>query len=92
MKSRRERRTNEEIKEELLEYLADQDFGVTTQQAARENGLHIKSATKFLKELLDEGKVFLKKVGRQNQWCLMEYYMPWKEKLEKRRMGKVKND
>jgi len=79
------RRTNEQIKQDLLEYLADQEFGVTTQQTARENRMHINTANRFLRELLDEDLLFLKKVGRQNQWCLMEYYRPWKEKLEKRR-------
>lgn len=90
-KHKRKRRTRKEIKRDLLEYLADQDFGVTTQQTARENRMHINTANRFLKELLDEGLVFLKKVGRQNQWCLMEYYKPWKKKLEKRR-GKISSD
>jgi len=31
MMDRRKRRTTEQIKKDLLEYLADQDFGVTTQ-------------------------------------------------------------
>lgn len=80
-----ERRTNEQIKEDMLEYLANQDFGVTTEQTANDNRLHNRSAAKFLEELLKEGKVFHKKVGRQNQWTLMEYYTPWKEMLAKRR-------
>ena len=78
---RRERRTQKQIKEDVLEYLADQDFGVTTEQAARDNRLHTRSASKFLNELLKEGKVFNKKVGRQNEWVLMKYYKPWKKML-----------
>ncbi len=81
---KRKRRTREQIRADLLEYFSKQDFGVTTQQVADNNGLHIDTANKFLKELLDEGKLFWKKVGRQNQWCLMEYYKPWRKKLKER--------
>ena len=81
---RKERRTNEQIEKDLLEYFADQDFGVTTEQVARDNGLHNRSAARFLDKLLEEGEVFYKKVGRQNQWALMEYYKPWKRMLARR--------
>ena len=78
---KRRRRTCEEIKKAILEYLKKQTFGRTTGQIAGALRINWDSANKYLRQLKNEELVFYEKVGRQNQWCLMEYYKPWKNKL-----------
>lgn len=79
----RNRRTSEEIEEAILKYLKKQTFPRTTGQIARAIRINWHSANNYLKELKRKGVLYHEKVGRQNQWCLMEYYNPWKEKLER---------
>lgn len=70
----RKRRTSEEIRRDILEYLKKQTFPRTTGQIARAIKINWYSANNYLRKMKDEGLVYHEKVGRQNQWCLMEYY------------------
>ncbi len=82
----RKRRTGEELKGDILKYLEKQTFPRTTGQIAVNMRINWDSANSYLRKLKDEGILYHEKVGRQNQWCLMEYYMPWKKRLEKRKI------
>jgi len=78
----RKRRTGEEIKKDILDYMYKMDFPNTTENIAKALGLNWYSAMRYLHELKAEGKVFHKKVGRQDQW--------WTENVnESRRLLKV---
>lgn len=84
-KPRRKRRTTEEIREEIYRFLEDIDFPTTTRRVADEVDLNWYAANTHLSHLMAEGKVFHKRVGRQNQW--------WTENVnESRRMIKVLKD
>ena len=61
---------SQEIDEQILKYLAKQDWPVTTEMVARELKLSWNTAQVHLYKLLSEGKVKSKRVGRQNQWIL----------------------
>ncbi len=78
------RRTGEELRRDILKYLEKQTFPRTTGQIARNIRINWDSANFYLRKLKDEGILYHEKVGRQNQWCLMEYYRPWKKKLKGR--------
>ena len=76
------RRTREEIKKDILDYMYKMDFPNTTENIAKALGLNWYSAMRYLHELKAEGKVFHKKIGRQDQW--------WTENVnESRRLLKV---
>jgi len=72
--AKRKRRTGDEIKRGIIKLLEKQDFSLTTGQVANRISVNWDSANKYLNELKDEGVLFYKKVGRQNQWCIMRYY------------------
>jgi len=67
----------------ILQYLAEQDWPVTTEMVA--NGIKVSwnTAQIHLLKLLAEGKVKGKKVGRQNQWIVSKWGMTG-EKMKKR--------
>ncbi len=65
---RRNRRTGEKIKKDILDYMEKMDFPNTTENIARALGLNWYSAMRYLHDLRIEGKVFHKKIGRQDQW------------------------
>lgn len=73
-KDRRKRRTEKEIHEAILKFLEDMDFPRTTEDIANNVGLNWYAATTHLTKLKAEGKIFHKKVGKQNQWLLKEKY------------------
>ena len=50
------------------------DFPRTTEDIANNAGLNWYAATTHLTKLRMDGKVFHKKVGKQNQWLLKEKY------------------
>ena len=80
--SKRKRRTEQEIHQDILEFLENIDFPRTTEEIARETGLNWYAATTHLTKLQMEGKVFHKKVGKQNQWW-PEDVKGQKEKIRK---------
>ncbi|MEM2922443.1 MAG: winged helix-turn-helix domain-containing protein [Candidatus Bathyarchaeia archaeon] len=59
-----------EIDTEILDYLASQDWPVTTEMVARELGVSWNTAQMHLYKLMSEGKVKGRRVGRQNQWII----------------------
>lgn len=73
-KDRRKRRTEKEIHEDILKFLEEVDFPRTTEDIANNVGLNWYAATTHLTKLKAEGKIFHKKVGKQNQWLLKEKY------------------
>lgn len=62
------RRSVEDVKRDIFKYLKEIDFPSTTGQIAKAVGLNWYSAKTHLTELKADGKVFHKKVGRQDQW------------------------
>jgi len=60
----------EDIDREILNYLAEQDWPVTTEMVAEKLGVSWNTAQTHLYKLMAEGKVKGRKVGRQNQWIL----------------------
>jgi len=71
----RKRRTGDEIRRDILEFLEKQDFALTTGQIAKALRINWDSANKYLNQLKNEKLLFYRKVGKQNQWCLMEKYV-----------------
>ena len=57
--------------EEILRYLGEQDWPVTTEMVAKALDVSWNTAQLHLYKLVSEGKVRGKRVGRQNQWALM---------------------
>ena len=60
------------IDEKILEYLANEDWPVTTENVANELKISWNTAQLHLYKLLADGLVKYKKVGRQNQWAVTE--------------------
>ncbi|MBU4266944.1 MAG: FaeA/PapI family transcriptional regulator [Candidatus Altiarchaeota archaeon] len=80
--TKRKRRKKIDIKKEILDYLESIDFPNTTGGIADAVRLNWYMAKIYLMELKGDGKVFHKKVGRQDQW--------WTENVnESRRMVRV---
>ncbi len=73
----RKKRSSEEIKEGIVDYIENLDFPTTTGRIAEDVGLNWYAASFYLRQLKEEGRVFHKKVGRQNQW--------WTEKVDEQR-------
>lgn len=62
------RRTIKEIREAIYDYLHSVDHPRTTEDVADAINLNWRSADKHLRALLEEKRVFMKKIGRQCQW------------------------
>jgi len=73
----RKKRSAEEIKQAIVDYIETLDFPTTTGGIAEGVGLNWYAASFYLGQLREEGRVFHKKVGRQNQW--------WTEKIDEQR-------
>jgi len=69
---RRKRRTREEIREEILKFLEKQTYPRTTGQIAEAVGIIWYKAHEYLNDLREEEIIYHEKVGRQNQWCLID--------------------
>jgi len=76
-KKKRTLRSREEIEKAVIDYIEDLDFPTTTGNIAEGVGLNWYAASYYLHHLKDKGRVFHKKVGRQNQW--------WTEKVDEQR-------
>ncbi|MEK6946985.1 MAG: FaeA/PapI family transcriptional regulator [Nanoarchaeota archaeon] len=65
---------NDENKEKILKFLEKQEWPVTTEEVAKETRIAWHTAQVNLLKLVAEGKVKYKKVGRQNQFWLVQKY------------------
>ena len=74
---KRRKRKAREIKQEIINFIESLDFPATTEQIAKGVGVNWYAAKLYLGELMREGKVFHKRIGRQNQW--------WTEKVDEQR-------
>ncbi len=63
-------RSCEAIDKGVVEYLAEQDWPVTTEMVARQVSVSWNTAQIHLYKLMAEGKVKGRRVGRQNQWII----------------------
>jgi len=63
-----------DIQKEIIEFLAKQEWPVTTEIVAKELKIAWHTAQVNLLKLVAEGKVKYKKVGRQNQFWLNRNY------------------
>jgi len=75
-KKRKNRKENE-IKKEIIDFIESLDFPTTTEQIAKGVRINWYMARLYLEQLREEGKVFHKRIGRQNQW--------WTEKVDEQR-------
>ncbi|RLI83992.1 hypothetical protein DRP07_02500 [Archaeoglobales archaeon] len=66
--SKRKKRRREEVEDEIMKYLASIDHPRTTSEVAEATGLNWYSAMAHLTRLEAQGRVFHKKIGRQDQW------------------------
>jgi len=78
---------SEKIDERVLAYLARQDWPVTTEMVAKELQVSWNTAQLHLYKLLSQGLVKGRRVGRQNQWAIIE-----KAKEQKRTTGRQVHD
>jgi predicted ArsR family transcriptional regulator len=63
----------------ILEYLAGQDWPVTTEMVAKQLGVSWNTAQLHLYKLMADGMVKGRRVGRQNQWIInREKLQIWK--------------
>jgi len=60
----------QEVDEQILKYLAKQEWPVTTEMVAKELKISWNTAQVHLYKLVAEGLIKGKKVGRQNQWVV----------------------
>ena len=83
---KRRKRNPEEIKRDIIEFIEKLDFPTTTEEIAKGVGLNWFTASFYLSELRAEGKIFHKRVGRQNQW--------WTENIDeqRKRMKKLEGE
>lgn len=77
MTVKRRKRNPEKIKKDIIEFIEKLDFPTTTEGIAKGVGLNWFTASFYLSELKEEGKIFHKRVGRQNQW--------WTENIDEQR-------
>jgi predicted ArsR family transcriptional regulator len=63
-----------DIQKEIIEFLAKQEWPITTEIVAKELKIAWHTAQVNLLKLVAEGKVKYKKVGRQNQFWLDKKY------------------
>jgi len=83
-RKKRKIRTKEEIEKEILDYIKNLEFPTTSTEIARAVRLNWFTAKIYLDKLKKEGKLHLKKVGRQNQW--------WAENMSKQKKLAKKAD
>ena len=69
-RKKRKIRTKEEIEKEIIDYVKNLEFPTTSAEIARAIKLNWFTSKIYLDKLKKEGKIHLKKVGRQNQWWL----------------------
>ena len=62
----------DEIEIEILKYLMEEDWPVTTEMVAKEVGIAWNTAQVHLWKLVSQGLAKGKKVGRQNQWMITD--------------------
>lgn len=62
--------SGKDIDQRILEYLAGQDWPVTTEMVAKELGVSWNTAQLHLYKLMANGMVKGRRVGRQNQWII----------------------
>ncbi len=74
---KRRKRNAGGIKQEIIKFIECLDFPTTTETIANGVGVNWYAAKLYLDELMKEGRVFHKKIGRQNQW--------WTEKVDEQR-------
>lgn len=74
---KRRKRKAGEIKQEIINFIESLDFPTTTETIANGVGVNWYAASLYLNQLKDEGRVFHKRIGRQNQW--------WTEKVDEQR-------
>jgi len=72
----RSAKKGEEIDRRILEYLAKQDWPVTTEMVAKEIRVSWNTAQTHLYKLMAEGLVKGRRVGRQNQWIVNKEKLP----------------
>jgi len=59
-----------EIETNILKFLIEEDWPVTTEMVAKEVGIAWNTAQVHLWKLVSQGLVKGKRVGRQNQWMV----------------------
>jgi len=64
------------IDQEILDYLAAQDWPVTTEMVAEKLGVSWNTAQTHLYKLMAEGRVKGRRIGRQNQWIISKIQKP----------------
>lgn len=74
---KRRKRKAGEIKQEIINFIESLDFPTTTEAIANGVGVNWYAASLYLNQLKEEGKIFHKRIGRQNQW--------WTEKVDEQR-------
>ena len=62
----------EEIDNQIMRFLAKQDWPVTTEMVGKALHISWNTAQVHLYKLVSEGSIKGKRVGRQNQWMLTE--------------------
>ncbi|RLI77505.1 hypothetical protein DRP04_11310 [Archaeoglobales archaeon] len=62
----------DKIDKKILEYLAEEDWPVTTEMVAKRLKISWNTAQVHLYKLVASGLAKGKKVGRQNQWMITE--------------------
>jgi predicted ArsR family transcriptional regulator len=63
-------KSGKDVDKRILEYLAGQDWPVTTEMVAKELKVSWNTAQLHLYKLMAEGVVKGRRVGRQNQWII----------------------
>ncbi|MEM3616463.1 MAG: FaeA/PapI family transcriptional regulator [Candidatus Bathyarchaeia archaeon] len=63
-------KSGKSIDQKILEYLAKQDWPVTTEMVAKELRVSWNTAQLHLYKLMADGMVKGRRVGRQNQWII----------------------
>ncbi len=74
---KRKNRKENDIKKEIIDFIESLDFPTTTEQISKGVRINWYMARLYLDQLREEGKVFHKRIGRQNQW--------WTEKVDEQR-------
>jgi len=62
----------DEIETNILKFLIEEDWPVTTEMVAKEVGIAWNTAQVHLWKLVSQGLVKGKRVGRQNQWMVTD--------------------
>ena len=72
--ARRKQRKGHEIEKEILDFVGSLTFPTTSTEIARSVRLNWGTAKKYLDKLKGEGRLNVKRVGRQNQWWIGDVY------------------